>query len=312
LITSPLTVIVGLRNIYQGVALVHKRTDVLAYATLVRLTTVGAIVGANLFLLKLPGASGGAVAILCGMSIETLFVYLQVKGLSRSLPSAASGSSSDSRINFAKIFLFSYPLLFGIAVMISLPTFINGILSRTSQPELALAGFGILYPLLRFFTSPLLGFIDMTLVLYTSARMLKKLIRVAFLITLVFSLIVFGVGYTRIGSYVLSNFFGLDALIVNYVYPGMLLMVFFPLTTGIRNFAVGMLMKQKATGMITFSSISKIFGVLGIGIGSLWVFSGINGVVLGILLVILGEICDALLLGSMAAIRSRPGFLEFN
>jgi len=151
----------------------------------------------------------------------------------------------------------------------------------------------------------LLGCQSTTLVLYKSLTDLKKLTFVALFASLLFGAGLFGIGYTPIGLYLLTDLFALDADLVTYTYPGMLIMFVFAVVTGIRNHAQGILMNLKATAVISISAISKVVFLLSSGLLLLWMFSGINGVMLGIVLVTLGEFCDDLFMGGAAVCKIR-------
>jgi hypothetical protein len=280
---------------------------VLAYATVVRLTTVTMVVFVSVLYVKLPGASSGALAILCGMSMEAVFVYFLTRTFFRAAPKTEEHSSDNPTplLTLSSVFHFSYPLFIGVSMLIFVPALVNGILSRTNEPEMALAGFGVMYPLVRFVTSPLLGFQSTTLVLYRSLPDLKKLTFAALLVSLVFSAVLLGIGYTPVGVYLLTDLFALDPDLVEYTYPGMFVMFIFAMVTGVRNHAQGILMNLKATRVISISAMSKMPLVLGTGLLLLWMFSGINGVILGIILVTLGEFCDNLFMGGAAVHKIR-------
>ncbi|MBD3308182.1 hypothetical protein GF339_17180 [candidate division KSB3 bacterium] len=306
LITAPVGMVIAMRGVYQGVALVHKKPVIMAYATLVRLVAIAIIVFVAIVYLKLPGASGGAISIVSGMSIEAVFVYLQVRGFFRSLPSEKDASSEDRELlRLSQVLRFMAPLLVGMIVLTFLPTLINGILSRISQPEMALAGFGVLYPILRFFTSPLLGFQVTTLVLFKSLGDLRKLTICVLGVSAVFSGMLFAIGYTPVGLYLLTDLFALDPELVAYATPALFILFIFPVVTGIRNHTQGILMNLKATVAISVSAVSKALLLLGLGLLLISIFADINGVVLGIVLITLGEFCDDLFLGGAALQKIR-------
>jgi hypothetical protein len=184
--------------------------------------------------------------------------------------------------------------------MTFLPSLINAIVSRSREPEMALVGVGVVLPILRFFISPLYGFQSTTLVLYRSHPDLKKLTVAVFYLSLFFSSLLFLLGFSPLGKYLLTDVFDLNAEIARYSYPGMRIMFFVPLFMGMRCHAQGVLMKIRLTKVISISALSKVLLLIGSGLLLLWLYPGINGVILGLGLLIFGEFWDVSILGGMA------------
>ena len=310
LIIFPTATCVAVRTVYQGLALIHKKSSILAYATLIRLTTIILVVFIAVFYFKLPGATPGALGIVTGMGIEALFVYLQARKFFQATTIENSAQKYSQKLTLSEVFHFSYPLLIGIYVLTFLPSLINAIVSRTHEPEMALVGVGVVLPILRFFISPLFGFQSATLVLYRSNPDLKKLTLSVLYLSLFFSSILFVVGYSPIGKYLLTNVFKLNAEIAQYSYPGLLIMFLVPLFMGIRCHAQGILMKIRSTKAISISALSKVLLLFCSGLMLLWLFPGINGVILGVGLLAFGELWDASILGGMSLKNLRSRLLK--
>ena len=305
LIISPIGIIIAVRGIYQGVALVHKKTSVLAYATLVRLTTISSVIFLSTFWWHLPGALSGAISIVSGMFVEALFVYLQANRFTHFEAAEQNSGHPLPLLRLIDVIRFGMPILIGLYILTLLPTLVNGIISRSTQPEMALAGFGVIYPLMRFVTSPLLGFQSTTLVLYKSYSDFIKLTFAVVGLSLLFCGVLLWLGISSVGSYILTAFFALENTLLHYAYPGFLVTIIFPLVSGIRCHAQGILMNLRLTNAISLSAFSKVPLVLVIGFGLLWAFPQINGVLLGIVLITLGEFCDNIIMGSVALRAAR-------
>ena len=305
LIISPIGIIIAVRGIYQGVALVHKKTSVLAYATLVRLTTISSVIFLSTFWWHLPGALSGAISIVSGMFVEALFVYLQANRFTHFEAAEQNSGHPLPLLRLIDVIRFGMPILIGLYILTLLPTLVNGIISRSTQPEMALAGFGVIYPLMRFVTSPLLGFQSTTLVLYKSYSDFIKLTFAVVGLSLLFCGVLLWLGISAVGPYILTAFFALENTLLHYAYPGFLVTIIFPLVSGIRCHAQGILMNLRLTNAISLSAFSKVPLVLVIGFGLLWAFPQINGVLLGIVLITLGEFCDNIIMGSVALRAAR-------
>lgn len=314
LIISPIGIIIAVRGIYQGVALVHKKTSILAYATLVRLTTITTVVFLSTFWWHLPGALSGAISIASGMGIEALFVYLQANRFADFDSAEQNSAQPPPLLRLIDVIRFGMPILIGLYILTLLPTIVNGIISRSTEPEMALAGFGVIYPLMRFITSPLLGFQSTTLVLYKSYSDFIKLTVAVLGLSLFFCVVLLGLGITSLGPYILTEIFALQNTLLHYAYPGFLITIIFPIVSGIRCHAQGILMNLRLTNAISLSALGKVPLALIIGFGLLWVFPQINGVLLGIVLITLGEFCDDVIMGGVAmrAVKRKEDFSPQN
>ena len=305
LIISPIGFIVSIRGVYQGVALIHKKTSILAYATFVRLSSVGSITFLTAFWLDLPGAQPGAYGILGGMGMEALFVYLQTRKFFHTEFNVQTSQAEKTPLKFTDVVHFALPILIGMYILTLLPSIVNGIISRTDEPEMALAGFGVIYSIMRFFTSPLFGFQITTLVLYKSYQDLKKLTVSVLGLALLFCLTLLGVAESPLGTYLLTDVFALDPALLTYTYPGFLVSTVFPVFSGLRSHTQGVLMNLHKTNAMSISALSKIPLIFAVGFTLLLMFPHINGVALGIVLITLGEFCDDVIMGGVSISASR-------
>lgn len=298
IIVSPMGVTIAVREVHQGVALIHRKSGVLVYTTLIRLSTISVVVFVAAIYLKLPGTTGGSLGIMIGMGMEMLFAYLQTRHLFDQSPDAPPPTRKP--LTFAEVFHFTYPLAVGMYVMTFLPMLINSILSRTAHPELALAGFGVIFPILDFMTSPQYSFQTVTLVFYQSQATLKKLTWMIVAISLACSGLLVGIGYFSAGRWLVTNIFHLKNDLAVYTYPGMLLMFLVPLGMGARCHIQGMLMRLRQTKMMSVSAITKTLAMFGVGMLFVRAYPAINGVALGVALMAFCEFWDDLIIGSAA------------
>jgi O-antigen/teichoic acid export membrane protein len=140
--------VIALRSLANSLFMLHRRTLAITLGTTVRLATLVAFVtGVGHWI---GGASGGALSLVVSICVETLYMLWAARRYLRELPRAAAAPPTQR-----EMWGFSWPLMISQFTEGSLAFVINIFIGRLSQPDLALAAFGVVRGLAMLLLSPL-------------------------------------------------------------------------------------------------------------------------------------------------------------
>jgi hypothetical protein len=171
---------------------------------------------------------------------------------------------------------------------------INAIIARLADPVTALAAFGVVTPLLLFFSSPLFGMQATVQVLPRHRRDLRRLARFALAVSVCLSLTAGMVAWGA-APWILAAGYGLSGLPLAAAVPALGWIWIHPLLMGFREFGQGMLLRAGSTGPIAFSAAGRVLLVTMLGLGLVARFPGGNGAIIGIALQMAGDAWDMVL-----------------
>ncbi len=156
---------IGYRRFLQGVLVRSHKTRLVAMGTVVRLLTMATTGLAGVFLLKIPGAWVGTLALAAGVCAEAAAVRVMAAPTIHEMLAVAASPESTGGLSYRHIAHFYYPLaltsLMGLAVQPML-TFFMG---RAPEPVDSLAVFPVVQALSFIFRSMGLSFQDAAIAL---------------------------------------------------------------------------------------------------------------------------------------------------
>jgi hypothetical protein len=296
---SPLPFFVALRGVGNGLAIREKKTPLVARATLFRLLALSTVVGLSVALHTGSGAMAGVAAILTGIALETLVIWIGVRQV---LGRRIAESTQGVPLPFATIFRVVMPLAVSSIAWTSFRPLVNGILGRLADPELAQAGFGIIMPLVLLTSSPLWTIQNVSLVLPESRRDVRRVIRFAMVTAGVFAILILLVTATPVRDVLLRRAFSLTPELEAAVAPAMVLLAIEPFFLAARSVSQGLLMRAKRTEAFLVYSPIKIALVTVAGLLVTHRNPEVNGALLGTVLFLGGDLFDAIVY-SLAARR---------
>jgi hypothetical protein len=298
--------LVALRGLANGVAVAQRRTEWLAVATLVRVLVLASLAGAVLG----AGLGAGAIAatwmLVAATAAEALFVCIAVgvPVLARRRLDAPPAGWRAGGHALGPVLRLALPLAVASLAWTSARPLVGAILGRLAQPELALAGFGVVFPILMLTCAPLWAFLDVAIVLPRTRSDLGAVARFALLTSLVFTAGIAALARTPAASLALRAGGALPPELVRTVVPALQLIALEPLVLSARALAQGLLVRSGRGGTVLALSPVKLGVMLGAGLLVARLNPHANGAVLALALFIGGDAIDAVLLGSVA-IRSR-------
>lgn len=295
---APLPVLIAVRGVGNGIALLEKRTLLIARATACRVVVLASVVGVVVALRTGSGALAGAGALLSGLAVETVLVLASVFPFIRRRRRARFEDSSG--LSFREIFRVGAPLSLSAYVWTVSRPVVNAILGRLPDPVLAQAGFGVVAPIILLTCSPLWALQNVSLILVKRPPDLRRVLRFSASLTLFFSAAILTLVLSPVRDLLLRGAFSLSGDMVLAIAPALFLIALEPYFLTGRSIAQGLLMQAKKTNVIGAVSVVKLAAISAVGIWFVYFHPHVNGTFLGTALFIGGDMIDAFLCGIRA------------
>ncbi len=291
LVQFPIVLLLPLRSYFSGIVMRHKNTIIISQATGTRLAIISAIIFGAINAGRMPGAMLGASCLTFGIFTETVFMGIRASRLMRRDASGINELELDGHVSWAAFMAFIGPLMINAITWTATRPLINGILGRSSDPDLAQASFGFVFPLLILSASPLWAFQSTTVVLAKQRADLYKLFRFGGVTIAFFVVGIALVVWTPLLRGMLEKVFSLDPAtpLFAWVVPALLVIPFQPVTLGLRTISHGFLMSQMRTQAIGIASLIKLGSMAIVGIPLIIAKPDINGALFGTLLLMGAE-----------------------
>jgi hypothetical protein len=251
---------VAWRRIHQGILIRLGQTRVIGYAVALRLTTVISVITLGVWRGGLAGATLGACALACGVTVESSCVWLVARRVLRSdmpLDSDEAGAVRDLRA-FHRYYLPLAGTM--LCFMISSPLLTAG-LAHGSAPALSLAVWPVAYTLVLLLTSPLNGMQQVAVRLGRDERSARVTRRLLLGCGVAVSVVLVAFNASGVTSWLLATAINspantrAPALQVIWLLSGL------PLLIAARALCRGLLVADGRTGVIQFAIIVNVLAL---------------------------------------------------
>jgi hypothetical protein len=276
-------VLVATRLAYQGILISRRNSAPIAWGTFLRLLLLAGLVMFVCPRLPMEAPAAAMAALAAAVFIELFYVaFAATRTPERThgpSPAQKVGRSLSGRV------LFLLPLAGTMALGTLTNPVINAFISRTPEPETALAIYAVVASLVWFLASPTLRYSAVTIALGTTRDNLRQL--KGFLIWFVGGICVgvFVLTLTPVMTVILEKVIGLSPDLAERARLPLVFLSVQPLIAGFIAYNQGTLTRSARTGSVGIGSLSRIVVILGFGL-------------LGIALELRGEILGSVLLGS--------------
>ena len=277
------------RSICFGLLMRARRTVDITWATLVRLASLG------ISLIVLPaflsGAAVGAAALVLCMLAETAVAAWFAVPIFMALP--ASGEDPPT---LRAQWRFSWPVMLNTSAEIGMVFAVSVFLGRLAEPEVALAGFTVVYSLVSLLMSPLRNLVQTAQTLVASRADARIVLRFTLHLVPAFALVAALLFHTPLDSLVLHDLQGLDPGLQSYCAPAMKMAFAMAVFWAFSALFRGLLASTRNTRPLALSGAGRIVAasmVAAIALGR----PDANGAVIGLAAWMAGFALEALLLG---------------
>ncbi|MFC1814526.1 hypothetical protein ACFL0M_01015 [Thermodesulfobacteriota bacterium] len=266
---------IQIRNLTYALAMVQRRTVLISTATIIRLASLGGFL--IIFPFWLEGAAVGGAALVSCMTLEAIYMMIVARPLLARLE-----KDSGKRPSYYEIWRFSWPLMITQSSEKGVTLAINFFLGQLSNPDLALAGFGVASGLMRAFLAPLRNLVQTAQALVRSREDLQIMFKFTFKTVLFFVVTVFLLFYSPVRGIILKKVMGLTLELSQYIIPGVKLTFLVVIFWGYAALLRGILSAMRRTGAIAVSAGLCLLVVAMVGSITLFV-PHLNGTVVGVL-----------------------------
>lgn len=278
-----------IRNLCYALAMIYRRTTIISNATIIRLSSI--VVFLFLYPLWIEGAAVGATAMASCMAVEAVYMVIVIR------PFFARLDKENKEIpSYHEIWRFSWPLMINQSSERAVVLTINFFLGQLTNPDLALAGFGVINGLMRTFLSPLRNIVQTVQTLVRSREDMKLIFRFTLITTLFFVAIIFLIFYSPLHRVVLDDVVGLTSELSQYASPGVKLTFLVAIFWGYSALMRGLLSAMRRTGVIAITGVLRLLVV--IAASSITFFlPHLNGTIVGVLAIGSAFAAESLFLG---------------
>ena len=172
----------------------------------------------------------------------------------------------------------------------------NLFLGKLSNPDLAIAGFGVAFALVRAILAPLKSLVQTAQTLLCAREDFSVLIKFVVGLQLIFIGIIFGLFYTPLRTIFLEGVMGLNLELSNYITPGIRMIVIVAVFWGFSSSFRGMLAAIRSTFAIAVTAVMRLIIVTAVGTTALF-FPDLNGTIIGITAMSSAFMVESILLG---------------
>jgi Na+-driven multidrug efflux pump len=265
---------IGYRRFLQGVLIRAGRTRLVAYGTVVRVAAMSAAALVGFFLLDIPGAWVGALALSTGVLAEALAARWMARSTVRDLLEAgARAEAAPSGLSYREIASFYYPLALTSLIGLTVQPMLTFFMGRAPAPVESLAVFPVVQSLSFIFRSVGLAFQDTAIALMGDRHdHLPELERFATGLGLTASAGLFLVAYTPIADFWFGTLSGLSPELADFALTPARVGFPLPALTVLLAIQRAILVTSRRTRPITVAtaievvSIGVTFVVLGWGL----------------------------------------------
>lgn len=281
--------IIGVRQIFNGLIMRARRTLWITLATGIRVVSLVVFLFLTPAILK--GAAAGALALVLCIGVETLLVLIISRPFYQLLP-----PDEEADLTFFQVWKFAWPLMVNQMAENSLAILINIFLGRLTQPDLALASFGVVRGLVMLLVSPLRNLAQTAQSLVKTGADAKVMMTFAFRVMWIFSGMFALLFFTPLRFVILDTIMGLPPALSAYAQPALMAAMGVPIIWGFASVLRGMVTLTGTTSSLAFSAGGRVMMVVGVGSITLLV-PGLNGAVVGIVALIGAISAEGLILG---------------
>jgi len=277
-----------LRDIPVGLLMKARRTIFVTYGTLLRLISLAGFL--ILFSYLLEGASIGAASLFGCIAVEAIFVFIFAFPIYQRMPELKGELPT-----FVEIYEFSWPVMANMLLENAIFILINVFLGRLTNPDLALASFGVTRGLLMLVMSPFRNLTHTAQALVKTLEDLRTMVRFTWLVAAFCIGLILILFYTPLRSWLLGSAMGLTMEFVSYTEPAVLIFLPAPFFWAFAATNRGLLAGCRQTRALAWAAVFRLV-VVAVVCSICLLFNDVNGAVIGISALILAIASEAGLL----------------
>lgn len=301
---------IGYRRFFQGLLIRGGRTRLVAYGTVLRLTTMTATAVILYAVYSLPGAYVGAAALSVGVCAEALASRLMAHRTVRELVADDRVVTVErSLLDYRRILRFYYPLALTSVIGLVVPPLLTFFMGRARAPVESLAVFPVVNALSFVFRAFGLSYQEVAIALLgRDHEHVREVGRFAFGLAVAASLALALIAYTSLADVWFEKISGLSPELATFAIPPTRAFVVIPAFSVILSLQRAILVRGDVTRPITWATVIEVGGIAGLFM-VLSAGSELAGVTVAVLAFVGGRLMGNgyLVAPCLAVLRSRRG-----
>lgn len=268
---------IGYRRFLQGVLVRAGRTRLVAYGTGIRLVAMTLAAVGGYFLLDIPGAWVGGLALSIAVTVEAMAARLMAASTIRDIRAGAwvdPTSTGREELRYREIASFYYPLALTSMIGLSVQPMLTFFMANAVSPVQSLAVFPVVHALGFFFRSMGLAYQDVAIALMGDRlERLSEVSRFGGTLGLATSAALALVAFTPLSHVWFVTISGLPPELAAFALTPTALLVPLPALSVLLSFQRATLVQTRRTRPITIASVVEVgtvalsFMLLGWGVG---------------------------------------------
>ncbi len=251
---------IGYRRFFQGLLIRDSRTRLVAYGTVVRLSSMAASALILFTQFTLPGAYVGAAALSVGVCLEALATRLMARGTVRRLRATAPAEAAAGEpLSYRRITGFYYPLALTSVLALAVHPMVTFLLGRARYPVESLAVMPVVNSLSFIFRALGLSYQEVAIALLGKQREhVKELGRFALVLGIASSAGLALVGFTPLAGVWFETISGLTHELTAFAIAPTRILVLLPALSVLLSFQRGLLVHGRFTRPITWATAIEV------------------------------------------------------
>lgn len=248
---------IGYRRFYQGLLIRHNLTQRVAYGTAIRLISMASAGLTAAFILKLPGAYVGAMALSVGVTVEAIASKVMAWQVVQKLQNTEPAESE--LLTYNNIFKFYYPLALTSLIALAVQPMITFFLGHSRMPLESLAVLPVINSLIFIFRSFGLSFQEVAITFLGERNEgFQPLLRFAIILILFVSASLTLINFTPLHDLWFHKISGLTQELTDFSRLPVRILILLPAMSVMLSFQRAILVANRRTGPITTGTIIEV------------------------------------------------------
>jgi Na+-driven multidrug efflux pump len=301
---------IGFRRFYQGILITHGLTKLVAYGTVIRLTSMSLTAFLFFIFTNVPGVVVGAAALSTAVLCEAVASKMMASKIVSKIKSETE--AVDSTLTQKSILRFYYPLALTSLLTLGIQPFVTFFIGQSRMAIESFAVMPVVTSLVFIFRAFGLSYQEVVIALSGDNFINHKRLR-----NFAAKLAVFSAGslmlvaFSPLSEIWFNNISGLSDSLTVFARTPLKIMSFFPVLTVLVSFQRAILVKAKQTKQITYGTAIEFLGIMivvAISIKYFWLV----GAVAATIAFAAGRIaaCAYLLIPSKKALKLNTGLIQ--
>ena len=252
---------IGYRRFYQGILIRNNLTRLVAYGTIIRLSSMSITAFALYKFTTLPGVVVGASALSTAVVCEAIASKLMVNKFLAKLKIEAGGS--DNHLTMKEITKFYYPLALTSLLTLGIQPFVTFFIGQSRMPLESFAVLPVVTSFVFIFRGLGLSFQEVVVALIGSDMAgFNQLKKFAVKLALFTAGTLMLIALTPLAEIWFKDVSGLSETLSDFAKLPLMIMSFFPALTVLISFQRAVLVKANETKQITYGTAIEFVGII--------------------------------------------------